>query len=157
MCSIFRPNLRQALNLNVLDTSLCIFGGTSNVVKNLKENKEINTLVKSSHLQTKKVGKAGGKSGQNKGKKPAAGVSKAKGKKGSKKKTSKKEAKKSSGNSKEKEDSKEKEKNDQCKLVTQESITSCHPSSPGLCGCRASFDNTVSSIPRGADWTVSFP
>ena len=56
-----------------------------------------------------------------------------------------------------KEDSKENDKNDQCRLVTQESFTSCHPSSLGSCGCRASMDNTVSSIPRSADWPVSFP
>ena len=43
------------------------------MVKNLKENKEINSLVKQSLLQTKKTGKAGTKSGKNKGKKPAAG------------------------------------------------------------------------------------
>ena len=41
--------------------------------------------------------------------------------------------------------------------MTQESVTSCHPSSLGLCGCGASVDNTVSSIPRSADWPVSFP
>ena len=46
MCSIFKSNLRRALNLNVSDTSLGIFGGSSNVVENLKENKEINMLVK---------------------------------------------------------------------------------------------------------------
>ena len=78
MCSIFKPNLRQALNLNVSDTSLGIFGGTSNVVKNLKENKEINMLVKQSLLQTNKTGRGGAKSGKNKGKKPAARGSKAK-------------------------------------------------------------------------------
>ena len=121
ICSIFKSNLRRALNLNVSDTSLGIFDGTSNMVKNLKENKEINMLVKQSLLQTKKTGKAGAKSGKNKGKKPAAGGSKAKNKKGSKKKAGagKAKAKANSGDSKEKEDSsKEKEKNDQCKSVT---------------------------------------
>ena len=77
--SIFKPNLRRALNLNISDTSVGIFGGTSNVVKNLKENKEINTLMKQSLLETKKTGKAG----TNKGKKPAARASRAKNKKGS--------------------------------------------------------------------------
>ena len=43
--SIFKPNLRRALNLNISDTSVGIFGGTSNVVKNLKKNKEINKLM----------------------------------------------------------------------------------------------------------------
>ena len=149
MCTIFKPNVRQALNTNASDSSQGIFGGVSNVIKNLKETKEINTLVKSSLLQTKKAGKAGSKSGKNKGKKPAAGGSKAKNKKGSKKKaTNKQKAKANSGDTKEKEDStKEKEKIGQCKLVTHESFTSCHPSSPGSCGCGASMDDTVSSIP----------
>ena len=58
---------------------------------------------------------------------------------------------------KEKEDSaKEKENNDQCKSVTSESLTSCHPSNPGSCGCGASMDYTVSSIPQSVDWTVNF-
>ena len=115
----------------------------------LEESKKINTLVKSSHLQTKKSGKAGNKSGKNKGKKPAAGGSKAKNKKGSKKKAgNKQKAKATSGDTKEKEDSsKENGTDEQCKLVTHESITSCHPSSPGSCGCGASMDDTVSSIP----------
>ena len=132
MLSIFKPSVRRALNLNASDSSLGIFGGDSNVLKNLEENKKINTLVKSSLLQTKKAGKAGSKYGKNKGKTPAVGGSKAKGKKGSKnKKTGKKKAEKNSDNSKEKEASKEKEKNDPCKLVTQESVTSCHPFSLG--------------------------
>ena len=146
MSSIFKPSVRWALNLNASDSSQGIFGGVSNVLKNLEESKKIKMLVNSSHLQTKKSGKAGSKSGKNKDKKPAAGVSKAKGKKGCKKKTGKKEAKKSSDNSKEKGDFKEKEKNDPCKLVIQESITSCHLFRLGLCGCGASMDNTVSSI-----------
>ena len=45
MSSIFKPDLRGALNLNVSDHSQGIYGGTSNVVKNLKESKEIRTLV----------------------------------------------------------------------------------------------------------------
>ena len=93
------------MNTNTSDSSQGIFGGVSNVIKNLKETKEINTLVKSSLLQTKKSGKAGPKSGKNKGKKPAAGGSKAKSKKGSKKKADKNKAKKTSDDSKEKEDS----------------------------------------------------
>ena len=115
----------------------------------MEESKNINTLVKFSLLQTTKAGKAGSRSDKNKGKTPAARGSKARGKKGSKnKKASKKEAKTNSGNSKDKEAaSKETDKNDPCKLVTQESVTSYHPSSRGLCGCGASMDNTVSSIP----------
>ena len=61
------------MNLNTSDSSQVIFGGDSNVLKNLEESKKIRTLVKSSLLQTKKAGKAGGKSGKNKGKKRAAG------------------------------------------------------------------------------------
>ena len=130
------------------------------MVKNLKEKKEINRLAKQSLLQTKKTGKAGAKSGKNIAKKPAARGSKAKNKKGSKKKASgnKAKAKDKSRGTKEKEDSsKEKEKNDPCKSVTNESFTSCHPSNPGSCGCGASMDYTVSSIPWGADWPVNFP
>ena len=104
MSSIFKPNMRQALNTNTSESSQGIFGGVSNVVKNLKESKEISTLVKQSLLQTKKTGKAGPKSGKNKGKRPAGGGSMAKNKKGSKKKAGagKAKAKASSDNSKEK-------------------------------------------------------
>ena len=136
MSIIFKPNFRRALNLNTSDSSQGIFGGVSNVLKILEESKKINMLVKSSLLQTKKSGQAGSNSGKNKGKKPVARGSKSKNKKGSTKKSCMEKAKKTSGDTKEKEDSaKEKDKNDQCKLVTQESVTSCHPSSPGLCGC----------------------
>ena len=45
MSTIFKPNVRRALNLNTSDSSQGIFGGVSNVRKNLKENKEITTLV----------------------------------------------------------------------------------------------------------------
>ena len=125
------------------------------MVKNLKENKEINSLVKQSLLQTKKTGKAGAKSGKNKGKKPAARGSKAKNKKGSKNKAGagKGKANKNSGNDdKEKDDSsKEKKKDEPYKLVTNGSVTSCHPSNPGSCRCGASMDYTVASIPWGAD------
>ena len=151
MSSIFKPSVRRTLNLNASDSSQGIFGGVSNVLKNLEESKMIRMLVKSSLLQTKKSGKAGCKSGKKKDKKPAARVSKAKGKKGCKNTTGKKEAKKSSDNSKEKGDFKEKEKNDPYNLVTQESITSCHPSRLGLCGCGASMDNTASSNPQSTD------
>ena len=106
-------------------------------------------LVKTSLLQTKKTGKAGAKSGKNKGKKPAARGSKAKGKRGSKKKAggTKTKAQANPGETKEKDSAKEKENNDQCKSVTCESFTSCHPSNPGSCGCGTSMDYTVSSIP----------
>ncbi len=105
MSSIFKPNMSWALNTNTSDSSQGIFGGVSNVVKNLKESKEINTLVKQSLLQTKKTGKSGAMSGKNKGKKPAARGSKAKNKKNSKKKVSDGKTKaKNPGNTKEKED-----------------------------------------------------
>ena len=48
MCSIFKPNMRPALNTNASDSSQGIFGGVSNIIKNLKETKEINMLVKQS-------------------------------------------------------------------------------------------------------------
>ena len=73
MSSIFKPIMRQALNFNASYSSQCIFGGDFIVLKNLEESKKMNTLVRSSLLQTKKAGKAGTKSGKNKGKKPAAG------------------------------------------------------------------------------------
>ena len=53
------------MNLNTSDSSQGIFGGVSNVLKNLEESKKMNTLVKSSLIQTKNAGKAGGKSGKN--------------------------------------------------------------------------------------------
>ena len=91
-------------------------------------------------------------------KKAAARGSKGKGKKNPRKKPDK-AAKTNSNDSKTQENSKEKGKkpNDPCKLVTPESITFSHPSSHGLRGCGASMNNTVSSIPRSADWPVSFP
>ena len=67
MSTIFKPNVRQALNLNTSDSSQGIFGGVSNVLKNLEESKKINMLVKSSLLQTKKSRQAGSNSGKNKG------------------------------------------------------------------------------------------
>ena len=125
MSTIFKPNVRRALNLNTSDSSQGIFGGVSNVLKNLEESKKINMLVKSSLLQTKKSGQAGSNSGKNKGKKPVARGSKSKNKKGSTKKSGKEKAKKTSGDTNENEDSaKEKDNNDQCKLVTQELL---HP------------------------------
>ena len=158
MSNIFKCNVRRALNQQALDSSQGIFGGDSNVIKNLDELKKMSTLLKSVLLQTKKSGKAGKKSGAKKAKQATAGGSKGKNKKGSKKKP-KKGAKKSSDDSKDMEDSKEKDKksDDPCKLVTHESATISHPSSHGLCGCGASMDNNVSSIPRSADWPVSFP
>ena len=121
MSSIFKPNFRWALNLNTTESSQGIFGGTSNVVKNLKKSKEIIMLVKQSLLKTKKTGKAGAKSGKNKGKKPAAGGSKAKNKKGSKKKASggKAKAKVNPGDIKEKDNS-TKEKEDSTKEKEKE-------------------------------------
>ena len=81
------------MNTNASDSSQGIFGGVSNIIKNLKETKEINMLVKQRLIQTKKAGKAGSKSSKNKGKKSAAGGSKAKKKKGSKKRASGSKAK----------------------------------------------------------------
>ena len=127
MTTIFKPIVSRALNLNASDSFQGIFGGVSNILKNLEESKKINTLFKSSLLQTKTSGKGGSKSGKNKGKKGAARGSKSKNKEGSKK-----NATKTYGDTKEEDSAKEKNKNDQCKLVTQESFTSCHhPSSPG--------------------------
>ena len=118
----------------------------------------ISTLLKSVMLQTKISGKAGKKPGAKGRKKPAPGGPKGQGKKNPKKKP-KKGANKNSDNTKDKEASKEKEKktDEPCKLVTLESITFSHPSSHGSCGCGASTDNNVSSIPWSADWPVSFP
>ena len=50
MCSIIKPYMRWALNTNASDSSQGIFVGVSNVIKNLKETKEINMLVESSLL-----------------------------------------------------------------------------------------------------------
>ena len=44
MSGIFKPSVRQALNLNASDSSLFIFGGVSNVLKNLEENKKLTML-----------------------------------------------------------------------------------------------------------------
>ena len=113
MCTIFEPNVRRALNTNASYSFQGVFGGIFNVIKNIKETKEINKLVESSLLQTQNSEKAGSKSSKNKGKKPAAGGSKAKNKKNSKKKAggNKTKAKGGSGDNKEKEDStKEKER-----------------------------------------------
>ena len=113
MSLIFKPNIRRSLNTNVSDTTQGIFGGTTNVMKNIEDNKKINMLVKQSLLQTKKTGKVA-KASKNKGKKPAAEGSKTKGKKGSKKKavSNKTKAKGSSGDDKEKEDSSKEKKKD---------------------------------------------
>ena len=43
MSTIFKPSVRLALNLNASDSSQGIFGGDSNVLKNLEESKKINT------------------------------------------------------------------------------------------------------------------
>ena len=60
MSNTFKPNIRQALNLNTLDSSQVIFGSNSHVFKNL-ENKKMSILLKSVMLKTKKPGKAGKK------------------------------------------------------------------------------------------------
>ena len=57
MSTIFNSNVRWALNLKTSDSSQGIFGGVSNVLKNLEESKKINMLVKSSLLQTKNLGR----------------------------------------------------------------------------------------------------
>ena len=85
----------------------------------------MNTLVRASLLQTKKVRKAA-KAGKNKGKKPAAGGSKVKKAKSSKKKGV-------GGNDKAKEDSSgtmEKNKDEPCKSLAIESCASCLSSNP---------------------------
>ena len=158
MSYILKPNIRHALNQNTSGSSHSIFGGDSNVFKNLEDSKKMSSLLKSVLLQTKKPEKVGNKSGMKGAKKAAARGSKGKGKKNLKKKSII-AAKTNSNNSKGKEDSKEKGKksDDPCKLVTPESITFSHPSRHGLCGCRASMDNTVSSISQSAFLPVSFP
>ena len=158
MSNIFKPKVRQALNQSTSGSSQGIFGGDSNVFRNLEDSKKMSSLLKSVLLQTKKPEKVGNKSGMKGAKKAAARGSKGKGKKNPKKKPII-AAKTNSNNSKGKEDSKEKGKNsdDPCKLVTPESITFSHPSRHGLCGCRASIDNTVSSISQSAFLPVSFP
>ena len=55
MSTIFKPNVRQALDLNTSDSSQGVFVGVSNVLKNLEESKKINILVKVNLLQTKKI------------------------------------------------------------------------------------------------------
>ena len=50
MSSIFKPSMRQALNLNALDSFQGIFGGDSIVLKNLEEHKRMNTVVRTSVL-----------------------------------------------------------------------------------------------------------
>ena len=158
MSNIFKPNIRWALNQNTSGSSLGIFGGDSNIFKNLETSKKMSTLLMLVLLQTKKPGKAGTKSVTKEAKKGAARGSKGKGTRKPKNKPNKTRAKKNSSNSKAKEDSKEKgnKPNDPFKLVNPLSITFSHPSSNGSCGCGASIDNTVSSIPRSADWSVSF-
>ena len=46
-----------------------------------------------------------------------------------------------------------------CKFLVEQSIEPCQPpaGSESCRGCGASLDTTVSSIPHGADWPVSFP
>ena len=63
MSNIFQPNIRRALNQNTSDSSKRIFGGDSNFINKLGENKKMLTLLKSVMLYTKKPGKAGKKPG----------------------------------------------------------------------------------------------
>ena len=166
MASIFKPTFRRALLKSSQDSSEGIFGGKSNVFKNMEENKKQSTLLKAVILQTKKPRKAG-KPGAKGGKKPAAQGSKAKGKK-PRKRPVKKGAKQDSTDSKDKEgDSKTDSKNGPCKLtrdaqtrefeIPSEKLgfslqSSSHSHPPSLvesCGCGASMDYTVSSIPLG--------
>ena len=155
MANIFKPGFRRHLLKNSSEASQGIFGGEEAMFKNMEESKKQALLTKSIMLQTKKPGK-GGKPNAKGGKKPAAAGSKGKGKKNPKKRPNNKGAKKSSANSKEDSKEKDKKSDDPCKL-TFESITFSHSSSNELCGCGASMDNTVSSIPKSADWLVSFP
>ena len=80
MSSIFRPQVRRAINQAVTDSSLGIFGGGPKVLEALKESNEMNKLISQNLIESKKLGKAASKAGKNKGKKPAAGGSKAKNK-----------------------------------------------------------------------------
>ena len=85
MSNIFKPNVRRALNQSTSGSSQGIFGGDSNVIKNLEESKTMLTLLKLVMLQTKKPRKAGKKPGAKGAKKTAAWGSKNKGRKKSKK------------------------------------------------------------------------
>ena len=143
MSNIFKPNVRRALGQNPSGSSQGIFGGDSNLFKNLEESKKNATLLKSVMLQTKNPGKAGKKSGMKEAKKAEAGVQGQRQK--PKKKPNDKGANKNSNDSKSK-DFKEKgnKPDDLCKLITPQFITFSHPSSHGLCGC-------------GPVWTILFP
>ena len=97
-------------------------------------------------------------------KKAAAGGSKGKGKINPRKKPKKGAKKLASDSGDKKEDDKDldKTKSDTqpCKFSGFEPVIECcqSPVNPTLCrGCGTSVDTTVSSIPHGADWKVSFP
>ena len=128
--------------------------------KHMEESKKQSTLIKSILLQTNKkqgkAGKPGVKGGNNK--KPAAKGSKgknAKRRQNAKQKQKPKAASTVTSDDKTAKDSKA-DDGKECKL-TPVSSTYEHPSSHGSCGCGASMDYTVSSIPRCTDWPVSFP
>ena len=128
--------------------------------KHMEESKKQLTLLKSILLQTnKKLGKAG-KPGAKGGKKPAAKGSKGKNarQKAKRKQTPKTGAKAATNtdNKAAKEATATAAQPDPCKW-TPVSFTYSHPSSHGSCGCGASMDYAVSSIPRCTDWPVSFP
>ena len=57
MSNIFKPNIRQALNQSTSGSSQGIFGGDSNIFKNLEKSKKMSTLLEFVMLQTKKPGK----------------------------------------------------------------------------------------------------
>ena len=63
MANIFKSYVRWAVLLNASDSTQGIFGGESNVFKNLEENKKQSALIKSVLLQTNKTGKVGKKPG----------------------------------------------------------------------------------------------
>ena len=73
MSNIFQPNIRRALNQNTSDSSKRIFGGDSNFINKLGENKKMLTLLKSVMLYTKKPGKVGKKPGTKGAKRAATG------------------------------------------------------------------------------------
>ena len=72
MSSIFRPEVRRAINQAVRDSCLGIFGGGPKVLEALKESNEMNKLISQNLIKSKKSGKVASTAGKNKDMKPAA-------------------------------------------------------------------------------------
>ena len=129
--------------------------------KHMEESKKQVTLLKSILLQTTKKSGKTGKPGAKGGKKPAAKGSKGKNarrnaKNKQKPKTGAKAATNTDNKAAKEPAATTAQANDPCKS-TPVSSTYSHPTSHGSCGCGASMDYAVSSIPRCTDWPVSFP